>query len=130
MPQSHQNKALYNLPLPEELPEGETFLEGAWRQITVNAYERDPSARQRCIEHYGASCQVCGISFEEHYGPEASGIIHVHHIVPLSEIGKEYQVDPIKDLKPICPNCHAVIHAKRPARILEEVREMYKTANP
>jgi 5-methylcytosine-specific restriction endonuclease McrA len=127
--QRDQGKPSYNLPLPEELPAGQLFSEGTARQIVVNAYEREPSARKLCIEHYGVLCHVCGMSFTEHYGPDAAGIIHVHHIVPLSEIGREYQVDPIKDLRPVCPNCHAVIHARRPARSLEDVKDMHKAAS-
>ena len=38
--------------------------------------------------------------------------IHVHHIIPLNEIKEEYTVDPIKDLVPVCPNCHAMLHRK------------------
>ncbi len=114
-------------PLPliaEELSENERFSEGAARSILVNAYERDRRARQRCIEYYGARCAACGLSFEERYGPEAAGIIHVHHIVPLSEIREQYEVDPIRDLRPICPNCHTVIHATKPARTVEQVSRM------
>ncbi len=33
------------------------------------------------------------------------GFIHVHHLKPLSEVGYEYRVDPIRDLRPVCPNC-------------------------
>jgi len=36
--------------------------------------------------------------------------IHGHQIVPLSEIGKEFKIDPVKDLRSVCPNCHAMIH--------------------
>jgi hypothetical protein len=76
------------LPLiAEELPTDARFSEVAARQILVNAYERDRRARRRCIEHYGARCSACGMSFEERYGPQAAEIIHAHHIVPLSEIG-------------------------------------------
>jgi 5-methylcytosine-specific restriction protein A len=64
------------------------------------------------------------MSFEERYGPEAAGIIHVHHVVPLSEIGERYEVDPIKDLRPVCPNCHTVIHATKQARTVEQVAKM------
>lgn len=110
----------------EELRSDERFSEGAARQILVNAYERDRRARQRCIEHYGARCSACGISFEERYGPEAVGIIHVHHIVPLSEIGEQYEVDPIRDLRPVCPNCHTVIHATKQARTVEQVAKMIR----
>jgi 5-methylcytosine-specific restriction protein A len=112
--------------IAEELPSDELFTEGAARQILVNAYERDRRARQLCIEHYGARCFTCGLSFEERYGPEAAGIIHVHHIIPLSEIGESYQVDPIKDLCPVCPNCHAVIHATKPPRTIEQVAKMVR----
>lgn len=42
-----------------------------------------------------------------------SGIIHVHHLAPLHESTGVREVDPEKDLIPVCPNCHAAIHAKR-----------------
>jgi 5-methylcytosine-specific restriction protein A len=64
------------------------------------------------------------MSFEERYGSEAAGIIHVHHVVPLSEIGKQYEVDPVRDLRPVCPNCHTVIHAAKQARTVEQVAKM------
>ncbi|WP_442871566.1 hypothetical protein [Aminipila sp.] len=37
----------------------------------------------------------------------------MHHLKLLSEIGTEYVVDPIKDLVPICPNCHMALHSKK-----------------
>lgn len=36
----------------------------------------------------------------------------MHHIKPLNKIGKNYKINPKKDLIPICPNCHAMIHKK------------------
>ncbi len=80
------------------------------RHMFLSIYERNPYARQRCIEHYGCRCSVCGFDFEKVYGEVGSGFIHVHHLKPLSEIRKEYVIDPIADLRPICPNCHAMIH--------------------
>jgi 5-methylcytosine-specific restriction protein A len=53
---------------------------------------------------------VCGLDFEERYGKLGKGFIHVHHIVEISKIGKKYKVDPKKDLRPVCPNCHAMLH--------------------
>ncbi len=44
--------------LPDEVVGAERFFEGAVRQITVNAYERNPVARARCIEAKGAKCSV------------------------------------------------------------------------
>ena len=48
--------------------------------------------------------------FEEKYGVIGRGFIHVHHIVPISTIRESYQVDPVRDLVPVCPNCHAMLH--------------------
>ena len=59
-----------------------------------------------------SACKIGGMSFEQTYGPEIKDIIEVHHIVPLNQIGESYVVDPIKDLIPVCPNCHAAIHSK------------------
>jgi len=111
---------------PEEAEVGETFIEGAKKRIVVNAYERDSRAREACIRHYGLSCAVCGFNFEEAFGRIGKGYIHVHHIKPLSEIGGEYELDPIEDLRPICPNCHAMIHQRKPAYSIEELREILK----
>jgi predicted HNH restriction endonuclease len=115
--------------LPGELLPDQTLQEGAVRQVLVNRYERDPQARQRCIAHYGPTCVVCGFNFGARYGTLAEGFIHVHHLVPLSEIGAEYTVDPIADLRPVCPNCHAVIHLDGECRSIEEVRDFLTEAD-
>jgi 5-methylcytosine-specific restriction protein A len=109
--------------LPEEV---ETQLEGKTKTITVNAYERSAKARAACLKEYGRSCYVCGFSFAEGYGPEAAKIVHVHHLVPIASVGEEYEVDPIADLRPVCPNCHAVIHMTNPPKSIDEVRKMLK----
>lgn len=115
--------------LAEEIDvDPDTLPEGAAKQILINAYERNHKARQLCIAHYGAICTVCAFDFAAEYGPEGKGYIHVHHLTPLAKIGKEYQVDPITDLRPVCPNCHAVIHLGRATRPIEEVQAMRRKA--
>ena len=52
--------------------------------------------------------------------------IHVHHLKPLATIGSEYEVDPIRDLRPICPNCHAMIHKREPPYTIEEMKQIVK----
>lgn len=117
-----------NFSFPEEIAETqEEFVEGAARQVFVNAYERNPEARRICIEHFGASCQVCNFDFESKYGKIGRGYIHVHHLKQISEIRKEYKVNPIKDLRPVCPNCHAIIHKRKPPFTIEEVKNFLKT---
>lgn len=109
---------------PEEVPENEPHYEGAVSRVTVNKYERDRDARDKCIAHYGTSCSVCGFRMEDLYGEIAHDFIHVHHLVSLSSIGEKYVVDPIKDLRPVCPNCHAIIHRQNPPLSLDELRDM------
>jgi 5-methylcytosine-specific restriction enzyme A len=89
----------------------------------VNAYERDRAARQACISHYGLACVVCGLRFEERYGVLGAGFIHVHHVVPLSELGPNYKLDPVADLRPVCPNCHGMLHRRRPPISIEALRD-------
>jgi hypothetical protein len=112
--------------LPEEVQESPPLFEGAVRQITVNAYERNPAARQKCIAAHGTTCCVCGFNFGAIYGPETEGYIHVHHLRALSEADGEYAVDPVKDLRPVCPNCHAVLHLGGECRSIDEVKKMLK----
>jgi 5-methylcytosine-specific restriction enzyme A len=104
---------------------GNQFLEGLSKVIHVNKYERNPEARRICIEHYGAYCQVCGFSFAI-YGEIGVGYIHVHHLTLISSIGKAYIIDPIKDLVPVCANCHAMIHMRTPPYTIEELSSIVK----
>ena len=95
----------------DEFPD-EIYMEGAQKTILQNKYERNPKARARCIAVHGAACKVCGFDFGIAFGEEFSGKIEVHHIKPISEIGEEYVVDPVRDLVPVCPNCHMMLHSK------------------
>ena len=95
---------------PDEIAQPQMYIAGATRPVMVNAYERDQNARAACIAHYGARCLVCGFDFEAQYGGRGKGVIDVHHLKPLSEVRSGYQVDPIEDLRPVCRNCHTIIH--------------------
>ncbi len=113
----------------EEMAEGEVYREGAVVRVMVNARERDTRARHACVAHHGYACTVCGKTMEEMYGPVARGFIHVHHLHPMSEATGERAVDPRTDLRPVCPNCHAIIHLRRgPSYTVEEVRQMLSAA--
>lgn len=98
------------------------YREGDVQQSLVNRYERDRRAREACIAHYGTSCILCGFDFVEIYGHSMAGFIHVHHLSALATIGPGYLVNPIRDLRPVCANCHAVLHHRTPPFSLDEVR--------
>lgn len=97
---------------PDILNEDSTEYEGLKKTVTVNKYERSSIAREKCIEFHGLNCFVCNLNFEKFYDDIGKGFIHIHHIIPLNQIGKEYKVDFKKDLAPVCPNCHAMLHRK------------------
>lgn len=109
-----------------ENEEQKVYTEGTPNQVKITKYERNPHARTTCIDYYGLSCSVCGFNFEIKYGELGKGFIHVHHLKQVSYIGKQYKVDPIKDLRPVCPNCHAMIHKRKEPYTIEELKVKIK----
>jgi len=106
---------------PDELPIG-PYPEGAKKTVRVNRYERSFEARRKCIEHYGCRCAVCEFCFTDVYGALGDGFIHVHHLRPLALNDGAYQIDPISDLRPVCPNCHAMLHRPESLLTIEQLR--------
>jgi len=104
------------------------FIEGACTQLSHTAYKRAIGARLACIAYYGASCSICGFNFETTYGKIGCGYIHVHHIKPISDFDREHEVDPIRDLRPVCPNCHAMLyHNSTPS--CEDLKQKIKNSS-
>ncbi|GAA3406988.1 HNH endonuclease [Pseudarthrobacter polychromogenes] len=93
--------------------------------IDVNRHERNLDARRVCLAFHGTSCAACGFSFEAFYGDAGSGSIDVHHVVPPELLGSGYQLDPVADLVPMCPNCHTLAHGSAgPPRTVSELRHI------
>ena len=109
---------------PSSSDDESDFVEGAKYNVILSKHERSKSARKRCIDYYGCKCMFCGYDFETNFGEIGKGFIHVHHIVPLEEIGKSYKVNPVKDLIPLCPNCHAMVHKRKPPYSLHELQKI------
>jgi hypothetical protein len=113
---------------PGEPDQPDTYTEGKMRRALAVRYERDPEARAACIRHYGAVCAVCGFAYGEIYGPKVDGLIVVHHLTPVAARGEQYKVDPVADLRPVCADCHLVIHRRAPPFTIAEVRLMMEEA--
>jgi hypothetical protein len=111
---------------PEEETEPEVYKEGSTATVEVNRHERNRAARQACIDEYGPKCQVCGLEFEERYGEIGEGFIHIHHEVPLSKTDGEGELT-TDDLKPVCPNCHAMLHQEDPPLTIDQLRGRLRT---
>jgi 5-methylcytosine-specific restriction enzyme A len=103
---------------PDEVAE---FVEGATKRVVVNAYERDPKARSACLIHHGYSCVICQFNFADHFGEIGKDFIHVHHLDPISKAKEAHTIDPVNDLRPVCPNCHAMLHHSDPPFTIEEL---------
>ena len=118
------------LSLSDIVPLDETsigYKEGAEQRILSKRYERNRLNRELCLLNKGYKCSVCGFDFEESYGVIGRHFIHVHHVVPVSQIGADYIIDPVKDLIPVCPNCHAMLHRKDPPYLPEEMKKIVET---
>ena len=101
-------------------------IEGQRKTVLVNRYERDPKLRSEAIRIHGSKCMICGFDFERTYGDLGANFCHIHHLSPLSEIGKAQAIDPKKDLIPVCPNCHAMLHRKKPAYTPKQLQGLLK----
>jgi 5-methylcytosine-specific restriction protein A len=91
----------------------------------IRIRKRSRAARRECIKEYKAVCYVCGFDFEKFYGEMGKGYIHVHHIVPLST-RKQIEEMTADDLRPVCPNCHAMLHKGKNPPTIEELKKLIK----
>lgn len=106
----------------------ESFEEGGVKFRTIKQYERSTKARRECISKNGDSCTVCDLSFKEAFGDDFDGLIVIHHTKPLA-VKEIRKTDPINDMKPLCPNCHAMAHYGLPGdkpRSIEELRKIIR----
>ena len=73
--------------------------------------ERNASLVKKVKQLKGCTCEVCGISFSEVYGPIGADYIEAHHLKPLSTIkGMKVAMDPREDFAVLCANCHRMVH--------------------
>lgn len=114
------------LEIIEETDENRLHKEGGKSQVLTNRYERNPANRELCLQYHGYICHTCGFEFEKFYGEIGQNFIHVHHIEKVSSYEDEYLLDPVRDLIPVCPNCHAMLHKEDPPMNPDDLREMIK----
>ena len=102
------------------------------RKIVANLtrYERSRKNRRACINHFGASCQICRLDFGQFYGAVGDGYVEVHHRLPVSMMGSAYRLDVVKDLIPVCSNCHRMMHRQWPPLTPEELGDMINKKFP
>ena len=91
-------------------------------------HQRNPKLRQLCIEAYGSEykCLVCGMNFVERYGEIGKEFIEVHHLNPISETDGKHEVDPAKELIPLCSNCHSMIHRLEDPADWQKLKDLFE----
>lgn len=108
--------------------------EGRRRAAKSYEYERSKKARAMCLAKHGYDCSVCGFSFSRTYGAHGANFIVVHHLRPLAAgDGTNKAVDPERDLRPVCCNCHSMLHrTEDPTRPLSiaELKRILNKSNP
>jgi len=103
------------------------MVEGKERSRIQTYYERNPRLRVQAIKIHGTKCFICGFEFSKKYGPFGEGYIEIHHLIPHSSIKGEREIDPQKDLIPVCSNCHRMIHKPRDTWLsIVEMQKMIK----
>jgi predicted HNH restriction endonuclease len=90
----------------------------------VSTYERNPQARQECLKRYGTDCYVCGFNFGRVYGSIGEGFIHVHHLTPFAGSAGR-RTNPSEDLRPVCPNCHSMLHREDPPMPIARLKKLF-----
>jgi predicted HNH restriction endonuclease len=95
---------------------------------------RNANARKKCLEYYfpdkkNYTCILCGFDFEKQYGSLGKDFIEVHHIESHTTKSKDkgnHEINPMKDLIPVCSNCHSIIHKQRPAVSIKRMKKIIR----
>jgi hypothetical protein len=103
------------------------YTDGAVKEYFGKRYERNPENRKKAIEIHGLNCVACGFNFEKVYGERGKDFIEVHHVRPLSTIGNAIDIDPMRDLVPVCSNCHRMIHRRKDDVL--SIEQLWKLVN-
>lgn len=104
------------------------YLEGSKVPISALRIERNSRARAACLGYHGTICCICRFDFEATYGELGRKFIHVHHLKSISASDGPHIVCPEADLRPVCPNCHAMIHRNGKNRSLDEISSLLSGA--
>lgn len=103
--------------------------EGSRYEVVATVIERDPRLRDAALAIHGYGCAACGIVLADRYGELGADFIHIHHLKPLADLDGEAAVDPRSELVPLCPNCHAMAHRRRPPVPIDRLRKLLRESS-
>ena len=108
---------------PAEDEEEKQRLEGRMTEAKVLRRQRNRQARQQCLEASGYKCYICGFDFEKTYGEIGKGFLEVHHKRPISTYDEEHEI-PQSELVALCSNCHSMVHRRKEAMDVDELKSI------
>lgn len=126
-----RTRKLYVYTEDEEVKEGQTSV----AQVSIKVRSR--KLREAALAHYTVNgkiaCHVCGFDFQEYYGELGSGYIQMHHERPICQYSdegfEEYLGDAVQNMKPVCANCHCMIHRNKGTPLtIEALKEAIENA--
>jgi 5-methylcytosine-specific restriction protein A len=111
-----------------ELAEEEEFPEGRVLYRLHRLRERNRElvrlAKEKAMDEHGRLfCTACGFDFAAVYGEIGWGVIDCHHLLALADLAAE-RATRLSDVALVCPNCHRIIHRKRPWLSLDRLTEL------
>jgi hypothetical protein len=107
--------------------------EGRRKTVTAQIYERSKLLRDKAIDFYTKDgtivCEACGFDFNRIYGDIGRGYIEIHHQKPVYQYENtdfsRLIIEALKDLIPLCANCHRMMHRKKDKPLsVEQLREI------
>ena len=106
----------------DDFDENLVISEGSKHLIETHVYKRSSTLRDYAIKFYKHSdgriiCNACDFDFNQAYPKVGDSFIEMHHIKPIFKLHDEniikFLKDAVKDVIPVCSNCHRMIHRNR-----------------
>lgn len=122
---------VHNSIIPSSLLQNESYIneiqslfeEGFKSQIITEVSKRNRKVTDLAKAKYGTRCSVCDFDFGEVYGSHGHGFIEIHHLDPIN-LGKRKST--VEDLRPVCPNCHRMLHKGNTVLGIEELKNIVR----
>ena len=104
--------------------------EGRIEMVKKYAKKRSKALRDAAVKYYTRNghieCCACSLEFSSHYGAIGKNYIEIHHLNPICEYDGEVRLDldeAIRELRPLCANCHRVVHLHNPILSIQAVQD-------
>jgi predicted HNH restriction endonuclease len=109
--------------VPKVKSNQELLDEGFKYQIIKEVTYRNRKIVALAKQHHGTTCAVCDFDFAKTYGSHGEGFIEMHHLYPIAGGTRKTSVE---DLRPVCANCHRMLHRGKELLSIGELKVIIK----